>query len=247
MVWILILLGLAAGAVKSPWLKGMAGEFLVNLAAWIFLDRRYYRLIKNVTLPTADGTTQIDHVVLSQYGIFVIETKNMSGWIFGDTHQKTWTQKIFRQTYTFQNPLHQNYKHTQALREILGIDADAIFSVVVFVGDSTFKTEMPENVVEATGYIPYIKSKRQVRLSEPEVVRAGQAIESSRLAASLGTRREHVRNVRSARERQKEEETPACHRCGKPMALRTVRKGVNAGKQFWGCSGFPQCKSTREV
>ena len=40
---------------------------------------------------------------------------------------------------------------------------------------------------------------------------------------------------------------PACPRCGKPMALRTARKGERAGSQFWGCSGFPQCKATRAL
>jgi restriction system protein len=40
---------------------------------------------------------------------------------------------------------------------------------------------------------------------------------------------------------------PACPDCGKPMALRTARKGYFAGKQFWGCSGYPQCKGTRAL
>src|SRR6185503_4930241 len=56
-------------------------------------------------------------------------------------------------------------------------------------------------------------------------------------------------------ERQKQQErrattappAPACPRCGKPMALSTARKGEPAGSQFWGCSGFPQCKGTREL
>jgi four helix bundle suffix protein len=40
---------------------------------------------------------------------------------------------------------------------------------------------------------------------------------------------------------------PACPRCGKPMALRTARKGERPGSQFWGCSGFPECKGTRAL
>jgi restriction system protein len=41
--------------------------------------------------------------------------------------------------------------------------------------------------------------------------------------------------------------SPVCPLCGKPMGLRTARKGVNAGKQFWGCSGYPGCKGTLEL
>lgn len=40
---------------------------------------------------------------------------------------------------------------------------------------------------------------------------------------------------------------PSCPRCGKPMALRTARKGPRAGSQFWGCSGYPNCKGTRPL
>lgn len=168
-LWYLIPPAVLAAIFKSPWFKGMTGEALANLAAWLFLDRQDYRLIRNVTLSTDEGTTQIDHIIVSRYGVFVIETKNMSGWIFGGPHQKTWTQKIFRETYKFQNPLHQNHKHIKVLEELLGIDPKALFSVIVFIGDSTFKTPMPENVTEAGGYIRYIKSKREVLLLESEV------------------------------------------------------------------------------
>ncbi len=71
------------------------GEFIVNLATKISLDKTVYTLFKNVTLPTDDGTTQIDHIIVSKYGIFVVETKNMQGWIFGSAQQKSWTQKLF--------------------------------------------------------------------------------------------------------------------------------------------------------
>ena len=40
---------------------------------------------------------------------------------------------------------------------------------------------------------------------------------------------------------------PACPLCGKPMVLRTAQKGKNAGKQFWGCSGYPDCKGLVDI
>ena len=81
---------------KMPMGKGIMGEFFVNLVIHIKLDKKKYHLLKNVTLPTEDGTIQIDHIIVSQYGIFVIETKNMKGWIFGGEQQKTWTQKVYK-------------------------------------------------------------------------------------------------------------------------------------------------------
>ncbi|MDZ7854092.1 MAG: nuclease-related domain-containing protein [Halomonas sp.] len=76
-----------------------------------------YKPIHNVTLPTPDGSTQIDHIFVSRFGIFVVETKNMKGWIFGDKDQAQWTQKIYRKSFRFQNPLRQNYKHVKSLEK----------------------------------------------------------------------------------------------------------------------------------
>jgi len=184
------------GFLKSSFMKGVFGEWLVNSAARLFLDKDKYRLFKNVTLPTEDGATQIDHVIVSRYGIFVIETKNMKGWIFGSPQQKTWTQKIYKHTTKFQNPLHQNYKHTQTLQSALRIGTDKIFSLVVFVGDSVFKSPTPENVVYAGGYIRFIKSKTQPILTDSEVQDICTKIESGRLKPSIKTHINHVQHVK---------------------------------------------------
>lgn len=254
-LWWLLLLALLAALARTPVGKGMLGEWLVNLMARLRLERSSYRLIRNVTLPTEDGTTQIDHIIVSRYGIFVVETKNMQGWIFGGPKQKTWTQKVYKSSHRFQNPLHQNYKHTRTLRALLGLDADKLFSVVVFVGDSTFKTPMPDNVTYAGGYIAYIRSKTEIVLSEEEVARAIALIESERLAPSIKTHLQHARHVRGIVEAKTARPPSApsqpadrlCPACGSVMLLRIAEKGEQAGKPFWGCSQFPHCLTIAEV
>ena len=77
--------------IFAPVIKGKIGEGTVNLTAKLRLDPNEYTLLKDVTIPTKLGTTQIDHIILSRFGIFVIEAKNYSGWIFGSAEQKTWT------------------------------------------------------------------------------------------------------------------------------------------------------------
>ena len=151
--WVIPLM-LLIGLLKSPWAKGHIGELLVRLFAHWQLDKQTYRRLHNVTLNTPDGTTQIDHVFLSRYGIFVLETKNMSGWIFGSEKQAQWTQKL---TFKFQNPLRQNYKHLKALGATLGANPEHLHSVITFVGGSTFKTEVPDNVTQGIGFIRYTK------------------------------------------------------------------------------------------
>ncbi len=244
-LWYLIPIGILAAILKSAWFKGIVGEFIVNVSAKLFLDKDKYHLIKNVTLPTEDGSTQIDHVFVSKFGVFVVETKNIKGWIFGSPNQKNWTQQIYKHKNKFQNPLHQNYKHTKVLGDLLGLNDSQIFSVVVFVGDSTFKTEMPENVTYGKGYIGFIKSKTQPIISEEEVEGIKNKIESGRLTPSFKINREHVKHVKTIVANKKERKK--CPKCGSSMVMREVKKGQNIGNKFWGCSKFPKCRSVVNV
>ncbi len=227
---------------KMPMGRGIMGEFLVNLAINIKLDKKKYHLLKNVTLPTEEGTTQIDHIIVSQYGIFVIETKNMKGWIFGDEHQKTWTQKIYKHSSKFQNPLHQNYKHTKTIESLLELEADKIFSIVTFVGESTFKTKMPKNVTKGGEFISFINSKTDKIFSEKEVHKIISMIENGQLLKTRKTNKEHITHVKKIF--REKENTRICPKCGNTMILRVSNQGVNKGNKFYGCSSYPKCKYT---
>jgi len=231
MLWYFIPVVMLIALLKSSWFKGVLGEFIVHVLAKMMLDKNEYHLINNVTLPTPDGTTQIDHVIVSKYGVFVLETKNMKGWIFGSSHQKVWTQKIFKHSSKFQNPLHQNYKHVKTLEALLNLNEHQIHSLVVFIGNATFKTEMPENVTYGGGYIRFIKSRKTVVLSDVEVTTVIQRIESGRLARSFKTNREHVQHVKNIVAEKKKE--VCCPKCGSSMVMRETKKGEHQGKKFW--------------
>jgi len=189
---LLLIPGFLIFVIKSPWFKGAMGELLVRWLARMRLPRDTYLPLHNVTLPTVDGSTQIDHVFVSRYGVFVVETKNMKGWIFGSERQAQWTQKIYRKSFRFQNPLRQNYKHLKALESALSIPADRLHSVVVFVGDCDLKTAMPANVTYGRRYIDYIKSFKEPVFSDSEVGAMVETIQLQRFTPSLATHRQHV-------------------------------------------------------
>lgn len=243
--WYLIPIFIFAIVIKSAWFKGVLGEWQVNLLIKFFLDKNDYHLIKNVTLPTDDGTTQIDHIIVSKYGIFVIETKNMKGWIFGSKNQKQWTQQIFKHKSRFQNPLHQNYKHIKTLEACLKKNSDSIFSVIIFIGDSTFKTKMPENVRFAREGIEYIKSKTSIVLNVEEVTDIIEKVESGRLERGFKTNHQHIKHVREIIE--KKSNTQSCSKCGAEMVLRKASKSNHAGNEFWGCCTYPKCSNVMEI
>ncbi|WP_104040183.1 nuclease-related domain-containing protein [Vibrio hyugaensis] len=242
-VWYLVPLLLIVSVFKSRWLKGVFGEFLVNRLL-SKLPESDYTLIKDVTLPTSDGTTQIDHIVVSKYGIFVVETKNMKGWIFGSARQKQWTQKIYRHSSKFQNPLHQNYKHIKALETLLGCSEEHLHSVIVFIGDSSFKTEMPPNVTYARGSIRYIQQFNDVVFSDKDYARLTESINRIKLKRGVITdlkHRKHVKEVVTSKASSNQ-----CPRCGSEMVLCETKRGENIGKQFWGCSTFPKCRAVKQ-
>lgn len=243
-LWWLVPAMLIIGFFKSPWFKGVLGEALVRFVAKLRLPANTYHPIHNVTLPTPDGSTQIDHIFVSCFGIFVVETKNMKGWIFGGENQSQWTQKIFKKSFKFQNPLRQNYKHTKTLESALEISPEVIHSIVAFAGESTFKSPMPANVTRGVGYITYIKSFRDPVLSEAEVQKIVAQIQSGRLEPSWGTNRRHVQQLKTRSDPNAER---ACPKCGSGMVFRTAKHGDNAGKQFWGCSAYPKCRVVQNV
>lgn len=224
--WFLIIAAVIAGILRSPIVKGWFGEAQGALAKHLLLDKSIYTTLNNITIPTANGTTQIDHVVVSKYGIFVIETKNMKGWIFGDEKSPQWTQNLYGRKFRFQNPLRQNYRHIRALAEFLELDDTHLHSVVMFWGDAQFKTAMPENVM-TSGYTSYIKRKQKVIFSGDDVRSIVAAIQSGALPKIWATRTTHVESLKA-----RHASTTMCPKCSSELVLRTAKSGANAGKQF---------------
>ena len=182
---------------------------------------------------------------MSVYGVFVVETKNYKGWIFGGENQKQWTQRIYKHSLKFQNPLHQNYKHTKTLQSLLGLNDEQIHSVIVFVGDSTFKTDMPANVTHGGGYIRHIKSLKKVVLDGRRIPEIINQIEAEKLVQSLKTDYDHKKHVSQIV--RDNVSSVSCPRCGSDMQIREAKKGKRIGQKFWGCVKFPQCKGTVQV
>lgn len=182
-----VLFVLIGAYLRSPMVKGARGERRVNSILDRKLPAREYKVFLDVTLPSSHGSTQIDHIVVSRYGVFVIETKNYTGWIFGDTKSKQWTQIIYKEKNRFMNPLRQNYKHTKAIESFLSLRPNYVHSVVVFVGNAKFKTNLPANVTRRRGLCPHIRSKRELLLGTARVRDIAQKLGAFKAGTSKET------------------------------------------------------------
>lgn len=185
---------------KQKSVKGKLGELFTAWCLSRKLDKNIYHIYNDVMIPDhAGGTTQIDHIVISRFGIFVIETKNMKGTVYGSDTAKNWTQYLSRNNkYTFQNPFRQDYKHTSCLAEITGFPEKYFTAIVFFVGDCKIKYQgkMPPSLVQnATDLIKFIKSHTVEKFTPETLAELENALCGVRVKNSLKNKREHIQYV----------------------------------------------------
>ena len=236
--------------MAHPKFKGWFGERMVA-GALRKLDPRQYRVLNDIYLPLPDGTTtQIDHIVVSRYGVFVIETKTYKGWIFGDANSKVWTQSFPSRRrggnkFTFQNPIRQNYSHLCAIEGCTGVPKDVMRPVIAFSGEATFKMERPDGVCYFGGVVKYIQSFTTPIIQDGQVDEIVDAILGWQSTLTKKQVASHVKNLKARHDGVgASDPAPCCPRCGAPMVLRTRKSD---GKSFYGCSGYPKCKGIVNV
>jgi len=155
-----------------------------------------YHLMNHVTIRLEDGTTEIDHILVSRFGVFVIETKDYSGWIFANAADRTWTQVRFKWRFKFQNPIFQNNRHVRAVKELLDfLPPETVKSIVVFSGGAEFKTETPEGVIEIGHLTEYLRQQTEAVMSPNQLQLCVGRLETARLAISGATDVEHARSL----------------------------------------------------
>ncbi|WP_256958826.1 nuclease-related domain-containing protein [Psychrobacter sp. JB385] len=224
-------------SLKSTF-KGFLGETVINVAMWLKLEKDVYHRLNGITLPLANGgSTQIDHVIVSVYGIFVIETKNYKGWIYGSENQRQWTQSFPNGSkFKFQNPLRQNYLHIKTLADLLGLELSYFHSMIGFIGECELKTrdELPEHVL-TSGMVSYVKKKQDKLLTEDEVASIVEQIESNRFSKSWRTNRQHkayLKDKHSNPSKNADNPTP------EPIVKETVDRTILKSREVQRWSGL---------
>ena len=134
----LILLSAILGLYK-PRIKGAIGESKVAFRLKL-LNKKEFKVIHNILLKSEGWSSQIDHVIVSIYGVFVIETKNYKGWIHGHENSEYWVQSIYEHKTRFRNPVIQVKGHVRTLKRVLReYDQVVYYPIVVFSGQGELK------------------------------------------------------------------------------------------------------------
>lgn len=217
-------------------IKGLIGEKTVS-AILYFLNKSEYKVLNNVVLKTEYSTSQIDHVVISDYGIFVIETKNFKGWILGGENSAYWTQVIYKYKKKFYNPVWQNKGHIKALKSCLKEFPNLKYkSIVVFSTQAEIKVDTLAEVVNSNRLIKTIKKYNQVNLTTNDKELILEKINSCNISASYN-RRDHIKAIKKRIFTWENKiKDGKCPKCGHELV---ERKG-DFGK-FFGCKSYPRC------
>lgn len=229
-IWVFILL-LSIYRVYRAEIKGYIGEKIIAIVLKR-LDKTRYKVLNDVMVETENGTSQIDHVIVSNYGVFVIETKNYKGWIFGDDDSRFWTQVIYKRKEKFYNPVRQNQGHVNALKNVLGDYPDMMYiPIVVFSINSELKINTDNHVVYSVRLLRTIRKYSQAVIDDTVRDDVFQRLSGLNIR-DRAARAKHVKDIKAFTQPES-----ICPRCGRKLVVRQGKNG-----QFKGCSGYPKCR-----
>ena len=207
------------------------------------LDTEKYRKLHDIKLKnTSNNTssTQIDHIVVSTYGIFCIETKGYKGKIYGQENSRQWSQVLYKQKNYFMNPIFQNYAHIKAIESIIKeAYPDMIYySIIAFSGEADLNSiEVSKakvcKIAEISDVIKELSCEEII--SEDDVRNIVEIIEKNK---SLESDFSHTRDIRKLKKNNEDKiKQNICPRCGGKLVEREGKYG-----KFMGCSNFPKCR-----
>ncbi|MBR2350364.1 MAG: NERD domain-containing protein [Clostridia bacterium] len=218
--------------------KGAIGEQRVSAKLNpLLFGKVEHRQINNLVLIDENGKShQIDHIEIRQNGIFCIETKNYSGWIFGNEEQQMWTQTFYNEKHQFLNPIRQNRSHIYHISKILG-GKYKINSVIVMVQNNADRINVPYvvNLNCLKSYLSSFYDGTHYSILEMDYIYR-ELLSASRCDI---TSREHIENIKIT---QNEIQNNICPRCKGKLILKKGKYG-----NFYGCSNYPNCKFTKKL
>jgi len=227
-----------AAKLEDAKLTGEIGEELIYQILEERISSRY-KILRNIYLRKENGrSTEIDMLVISGRGIYVIESKNRSGIIYGKRQEAQWTQFLNKKTkYPVYNPVIQNETHIKALKSYLK-DYPNIqyFNIIVFSENCTLKVT---DVHDA-----YLIKRNELNKTINEIVKTHKETISENEKEEIIKFLSMLSQSDSGIKEQHAEQMKKCPRCGNEL---TERQNKKTEEKFYGCKGYPKCRYTREI
>lgn len=223
----------------TPDEKGKRGEAIVAKQLGQNIPDEQYVINDILFSDTKGNSCQIDHVYINKYGIWVIETKNYGGTIYGSSERMQWTQ-VFNygaNKNKFYNPVKQNVTHIYRLSVYLGVK-DVFHNVVCFSDDADLSNVQAENLYTMSKVGEIKKITCDTKLSPYQMQSYYEKLQKLKERGDIELY-EHIENIKDA---QTKIENGVCPRCGGNLVVRDGKNG-----KFLGCSNYPRCRFTKNI
>lgn len=201
-----------------------------------------YHIFNNLFFEANGYSTQIDHLVVSPYGVFVIETKGYKGWIFGSEESECWTQILYDYRYKFYNPIKQNESHVRKIRYLLQSSAEIpIIPIVVFNDNAELKINVQNHIVVNRCYLARAIQQYKERIISPETKQwIIETLNKHLVHEDAEKHQTHMTHIQQSKYRRAYRISQGvCPECGGKLILRNGKYG-----NFYGCSNYPKCRFT---
>lgn len=235
---------LIRGNARAVFRRGEEGERAV--AGILSALPEKFVVMNDVIVPSRTGSAQIDHVVISEYGVFVIETKNYAGFLDGDASESAWQKTHCGRTIEIRNPVMQNSSHVSALSLVLALKKERFVPLVALSPECALSERLSSSLrASGVSVVPFPSVASFVASRRPRVLSRGDV---GRLCGELSrvmyrsplARRRHLRSVARSSVRG-ETDYGRCPECGGKVVLVRGKAGL-----FLGCSNFPSCRFSRK-
>ena len=221
-----------------PKFRGFMGEFWVKQELKK-LPKEKYIVLNDIMVKQNNSTHQIDHLIISKFGIFVIEMKNYYGLITGDEYKDKWIQHLGKTKNYFMNPIFLNYGHVKALEELLDLDNKLFIPIVCFSNQAKLKIKTKNSVVQLDYLVSSIK-KHQNLILESNLDDLYNKIVELNIVDKI-ERKNHIKSIRTKIKNVNEKvDNMICPKCGSNLIMKNGKYGL-----FIGCSNYPKCRFTK--
>ena len=254
---LILLVVLRLATINSKKSKGKIGEYYTDKKLKSISKKDYPgHVLRNLYIPiSGNRTSEIDLLYINEKGVFVIESKNYSGYIFGMHEYKNWTQTIYNQgtnkveKFHFYNPIWQNNNHIKFLKEFLKSPNLPVYSIIVF----SDKCELKD--IRYSSSNTYVIQRQDLKETISSICNRSESSLNSNTVDKIynnllpltqvttDIKKIHVEKIHdklSANDNK-------CPICGGNLVLRTAKRGPYTGNQFYGCSNYPKCHYTKQL
>ena len=219
--------------------RGAIGEQIVARALGETIVGEKYVINNLIFADRRGGSCQIDHICINRHGIWVIETKNYSGQIYGNENWREWTQVLSYGAVKNKhyNPVKQNATHIYSLSQQIR-ERDVFQNLVVFLSGADISNVQSSSICRVDEIPQRINADTGIVLSPVQMDRYYKRLMALKESNTI-SEEEHIQNVKTMQDNIR---LGICPNCKSKLVLKSGKNGL-----FYGCARYPKCNFTKAL